>query len=421
MKEALLHYIWQYRQYAALKLKTKCGQSIQVLKTGIHNTHAGPDFEYAHICIGNTKWAGSVEVHLKSSDWNKHKHQNDAAYNNVILHVVWEDDTSIQNQLGEQIPTLELKNLVSEKLLSKYELLMQHKAWIPCENFIGDTEQTHLHCFLDRLLIERLQEKSLDIKKVLEDNKNDWEETFYQFFCRSLGLQVNAEPMFQLAQLLPQKILAKHSPNLFQLEALLFGVGGFLQESKEEYSRQLLKEFEFLKHKYKLQEINLSQWKFLRLRPASFPTIRLSQLANLIHQHSRMFSKVLEATSIKELEQLFETQTSDYWQKHYRFGVESEKRRKSIGKQLVHNIVINTVSPFYILYSKAKNKNVYQQKALSFLSVMKPEKNTIIRQFESLDVSASSAAQSQALLQLKKHYCGAKKCLQCVVGVQMLN
>ena len=420
MKEALLHYIWQYRQYAALKLKTKCGQSIQVLKTGIHNTHAGPDFEYAHICIGNTKWAGSVEVHLKSSDWNKHKHQNDAAYNNVILHVVWEDDTSIQNQLGEQIPTLELKNLVSEKLLSKYEFLMQHKAWIPCENFIGGIKQTHLHHFLDRLLVERLQEKSAVVKEVLVTNNNDWEETFYQFFCRSLGIQINAEPMFQLSQLLPQKILAKHSSNLFQLEALLFGVAGLLQNTSDEYTVNLSKEFGFLQHKYRLQVLKASQWKFLRLRPASFPTVRLAQLAHLIHQHNRMFSKVLEANSIKELEQLFQVHTSDYWQTHYRFGVESKQRRKSIGKQLVHTIFINTIAPFYILSAKAKNNEAYQQKALEFLAHMQAEKNTVIRQFDNLGVSADSAAQSQALLQLKKHYCDAKKCLQCVVGLQML-
>lgn len=421
MQETLLHYIWQFRQFQTFHLSTRCGQLLEVIKTGGYNTDAGPDFENARLRIGEAEWAGQVEIHIKSSDWDKHKHQNDATYNNVILHVVWEDDKPIRNQLGETIPTLELKPLVDEDLLNRYTYLMNNQQWIPCESFIGETEPFHLQQFLERLLIERLEQKSKEIQSVLYSNKNDWEETFYQFFCKSLGLKVNADPMFQLATLLPQKILVKHRSNVFQLESLLFGIAGFLNEPKDNYSKQLSKEFRFLKHKYQLTEMQECQWRFLRLRPASFPTIRLAQLANLIHQNTNLFSKILEIESVQELTHLLQVQVGGYWETHYQLGAKSISRKKSFGKGLIQNVIINTIVPFLFVYAKEKGKPDIQDKALRFLTHIPAEQNTIIKHYRGLSVEVKNAGQSQSILQLKKHYCDAKKCLNCSIASQWLN
>nr|MBC8409548.1 DUF2851 family protein [Paracoccaceae bacterium] len=296
-----------------------------------------------------------------------------------------------------------------------------NQQWIPCESFIGETEPFHLQQFLERLLIERLEQKSKEIQSVLYSNKNDWEETFYQFFCKSLGLKVNADPMFQLATLLPQKILAKHRGNVFQLESLLFGVAGFLNEPKDNYSKQLSKEFRFLKHKYQLTEMQESQWKFLRLRPASFPTIRLAQLANLIHQNTNLFSKILEIESVQELTHLLQVQVGGYWETHYQLGAKSISRKKSFGKGLIQNVIINTIVPFLFVYAKEKGKSVFQDRGLFFLKHLPAETNVIIKRFKEFDVLIRDAQQSQALLQLKKNYCDNKLCLKCVVGVSLLK
>jgi len=364
---------------------------------------------------------GHVEIHQKSSDWHQHQHQKNPAYNNVILHVVWHDDMKICTNSGELVPTLVLKNIVEEELLGRYHFMMKNKAWIPCEKSIGKVPVIYLNHFLERLLIERLQQKTHKIEKVLDQKKNDWEEAFYQFLCRSLGLKINAEAMFRLAQLLPQKVLAKHSNNFIQLEALGFGVAGFLTKPKDDYSRMLMKEYLFLKHKYRLQDMNVVEWKFLRLRPASFPTLRLAQLAALLHQHNRLFSKLLHATSIKEIETLFSVHTSDYWKTHYRFGIESKSRLKTIGNQRIKSIIINTLAPFYVLYSKNKQLSRFQYKSLAILADLEAENNTIVRRFEERGVTVTSSVQSQALLQLKEKYCDIKKCLNCSIGNHWIN
>lgn len=421
MQEALLHYIWQYRQYSTLGLKTQCGQSLSVLKVGMHNSDAGPDFENARIRLGSMEWVGQVEIHIKSSDWLKHHHQKDAAYNNVILHVVWEDDLPIVNQSGEEMPTLELAPLVDREMLDSYRLLMNSRLWIPCQSRIHEVGEEHLSSFLERLLIERMEEKSITLKGVLYLNNMDWEETFYQFFCKSLGMKINAEPMFQLACQLPQKLLAKHRRDSLQLEALLFGVAGFLEEAKDDYSFQLRKEFQFLKHKYQLGVMQRSSWKFLRLRPAAFPTLRIAQLAQLMRNNTHLFSRILEADSIKALEKLLQVQVSGYWETHYQFSKKSVKRKKRFGKELIRSIIVNTVIPFLFLYSKEKGLERFQTKALLFLKMLSAERNAIIRQFHKFGIYAENAGQTQALLQLKNNYCVKKKCLKCVVGMQLLN
>lgn len=420
MKEALLHYVWQYRRYSPISLNTQCGQPVQVLKTGHHNTHAGADFQEAHLYIGKTKWVGAVEIHLKSSDWNKHQHQHDPAYNNVILHVVWEDDHPVYTQEGERLLTLELKARTDENLLERYQYLMTNQAWIACEGLIAPMSTALTTSFFDRLLVERLEQKAVEIEEVWNSNRKDWGASFYQFFCKSLGLKINADPMFQLAQLLPYRILAKHRRNHFQLESLLFGVAGFLQDPADDYAQSLALEFRFLQHKYGLLCMNVSQWKFLRLRPASFPTVRLAQLAAFLHQHDYPFSILMEVNTVKDLEQFFCVSTTKYWETHYRFGVVSKRQAKRMGKQLIHAIVINTLAPFYILYAREKADDAYVQRVLSLLMSIPAEKNSVIEKFEALGIRANKAGDSQALLQLKKEYCQHKRCLSCAIGVQCI-
>lgn len=336
MNEALLHYIWQFRQYAPLGLKTQANETLEVLKPGVHNTDAGPDFENARLRIGALDWAGNVEIHIHSSDWNKHGHQRDVAYNNVVLHVVWRDDVVVFKEDGEPLTTLVLEPLVKKELLSRYERLMEGKRWIPCEEFIGETDRFHLQQFLERLLIERLEQKSEEVKTVLQSNKNDWEETFYLFFCRAIGLKINVIPMERLAQLLPQKILSKHKGNLLQLEALLLGVGGFLVEPQDAYSKILFKEFQFLKHKYQLSTMTKSDWKLFRLRPIAFPTVRLAQLAQLMHHNTRLFARIIKQERLKDIVGLLKVELSGYWRTHYRLAQKSVYRKKSFGKGQHH-------------------------------------------------------------------------------------
>lgn len=421
MKEDLLHYIWQFRQYSNLDIYTQDRQLIHVVKTGILNHHAGPDFENSSIKISQLLWNGDVEVHLKSSDWNRHKHHTDKSYNKVILHVVWQDDKEIFNQAGEKIPTLELSGIVDESLLSRYKFLMENKKWIPCQDFFEERDQFAFHQFLDRLLIERLEQKSKHIHATWLVNNKSWEQTFYQFFCSALGLKINAEPMFQLAKLLPLSVLAKHRDSVFQLEAMLFGVAGFLSQPVDNYSSSLHKEFLFLQHKYSLEQMDKSSWKFMRLRPAGFPTVRLAQIAQLTHVNSSLFSKIINMESLEQFKKLFDFSVSEYWLTHYSFGKKSASRKKSVGESLVKSIIINTVSPILFVYSRQIDDCNFQEKSLDWLVDMSPEDNHIIRKFNNLGLVSKNSAHTQSLLQLKKNYCNAKKCLNCNIGNHYLS
>jgi hypothetical protein len=422
LREDFLHYVWRFKQFDFSQLKTTNGENIEIFQFGQYNTDGGPDFTNAQIQIGKTLWAGNVEVHIKASDWLKHMHGKNLAYNNVILHVVFEADTVITNSVGQPIPTLELNGRISLKLKNTYLKLLHEKAWIPCANQIGSVPDFTKTIWLDRMLIERLEQKTTIIAEALERNNNDWETTFYQMVARSFGLKINVEPFERLAQTIPLITLGKHKNSLFQLEALLFGQSGFLSgDFKEDYPNQLKKEYEFLKHKYQLTGIPKTMWQFLRLRPPSFPTIRIAQFAALIHQSSHLFSKILEAENIETIERLFEVQVSDYWQCHYVLDKESQKRKKSVGSSTVQLIIINTIIPALFLYGKFKSEERYKDKALKFLEQLPAENNKIIDEWQSLGFKANSAYHTQALLQLKKQYCDKKNCLSCSIGNSILK
>lgn len=422
MTEEFLWHIWKFRLFDNKDLQTTSGEEIKILKAGEHNSDSGPDFFNARIKIDGTEWAGNVEVHTNASDWHKHKHTADNAYDNIILHIVHEADGKIFRKNGEEIPTLELKDRIPQNIYGKYLQFKSSKDWIPCEKQISSVDKFALNNWLDRLLVDRLEKKSKVITDSLKQNKNNWEETFYQMLARNFGQKINSEPFELLAKSLPVSVLAKHKNSLVQIEALFFGTAGMLEKDfKDDYPNELKREFKFLKSKFKLKPIDSSLWKFMRLHPPNFPTIRLSQFANLIYKSSHLFSKILEANRVTQIKNLCNAETSKYWQTHYRFDKVSPMKNKKLGNTSMDTIIINTIVPFLFVYGKEKGEEKFCDKALAFLEKLEAENNSIISKWNSIGVPAKNSCETQALLQLKNEYCSKKRCLECSVGAKLLN
>ncbi|POY36037.1 DUF2851 domain-containing protein [Solitalea longa] len=423
MKEELLHFIWKYKLFDVLHLQTTDGDPIEIIHTGVHNKNAGPDFFNARLKIGKTIWAGNVEIHQQASDWNKHHHTNDKLYDNVILHVVYKNDCQVKNTAGYLIPTLDISQYIQPQLLNRYQLLSENDHYFACDALIGSIDSFTFDNWLDRLIVERLEEKAVIIETELDLTIQNWEETFYRLMARSFGFHVNAETFLLLARSISSIIYAKHKTNLLQLEALLFGQGGFLSDHfNDPYFLSLKKEYAFLQKKYSLSPIDNYLWKFLRLRPSNFPTIRISQFAALIYKSSHLFSRIIESNSLKELEELFAVEANDYWNAHYLFGKTTlSSQRKTLGKKSIFIILINVVIPFMFVYGKKMGDETLATKALNLLQTIKSEQNLIVKQFAEVGIKSKNAADSQALLHLKTRYCDKKKCLTCAIGVKLLK
>ncbi len=417
MNEQLLQYIWQFQYFNAGLLQTTEGKDLQVIKPGTHNTNQGPDFINAKIKIDNTLWAGSIELHINTSDWKLHNHSNDKNYSNVILHVVWNADI----ELILPFPTLELKNRIPKLLLKKYNELMQETHFIPCQNLINRVSTLTMISWKERLMIERLQNRSVHIESLLKQNNQHWEEVFWRMLSRNFGSIINSEAFEKMASSIPFNVLAKHKHQIHQLEALLQGQAGLLDRVfKDDYPQMLQKEHRFLQMKYKLEKIHAPIY-FLRMRPANFPTIRLSQLAALVHQSRHLFSSVKEITHFKNVEELFSVTANDYWHYHYVFDEAATFKKKTTGKQMIRNIMINTVVPVLYAYGYFNNIEMYKIKALKWMGQASAEKNSITKGFEMLGLVNKNAYDSQALIQLKKEYCDQKQCLQCAIGNKILK
>lgn len=421
--EEFLHFIWQFRLYGAQKLYTTAGDTIEVLQQGALNKNAGPDFTKAKLIIADTTWVGNVEIHIKSSDWLLHNHQIDSAYENVILHVVYEDDEPIYRQDGTELPVLVLKGLFPPYLLDNYEQLITSANNFPCEKQINLVDEFLIDGFLSRVLVERLELKSKEVYNKLNDLKGDWDETFYHFMARNFGFKVNAIPMEMLAQSLPQQLFAKHKDNPLQIEALIFGQAGFLNQSfEEDYPNQLKREYQFLQKKYNLNPIDISLWKFMRMRPQNFPTLRLAQFAALIINSNHLFSKILVMRDYRNSHVLFENlPVNPFWKTHYHFNKKAEKVSLQMGKSSIQNILINTLSLFLFAYGKALDQENFVTRSFYLLENVPSENNTIVKQYEDAGVVVKNAFYSQAILQLKKKYCNEKKCLSCGVGIKLLK
>lgn len=424
MKEALLHFIWKTGSYRSLELvnETLKLTRIEVLDPGLSNPDAGPDFFNAKIRIGNTIWAGNVEIHEKASMWKQHNHHLDPAYNSIILHVVDQNDEQLIDSHGKEVATARLD--FDSKIEQTYLELMKNEQWISCSGKIEGVDYFKKLIWLEKLAVERILEKAERVIHLLEENKNDWQESFYIFLARSFGQNLNAVPFELMARHTPLRIALKNRHSFFSLEALFFGQAGFLSGELfgDEYYMELRKEYRFLQKKYKLKPIADHLWKFAKLRPSAFPTIRISQFAGFLFHHPNMIEELLELDpSSREAVSVFQIMPSEYWKNHYQFNKESAKRNKQSGKTFRQIIWLNCLIPFIFAYGLKKNSPGMKEKSLHFLSMFEAEKNSIIRKWSTMGIDADNALQSQALLQLKLNYCQKKRCLECTIGNEIIK
>lgn len=424
MNEAFLHYIWQFQYFNKDNLKCTSGEEIAVFRPGFRNAHSGPDFFDAKVKLGPMNWAGSVEIHIMSSGWREHRHHLDPAYENVILHVVWEDNEKVLRNDGTPLPTLELKGRVAPSLILQYRRIVQGKSSIPCASVFGKAPTLSRISMLDRSLMTRMERKANAILETLKKNNGDWSETCYQILCRNFGFKVNIEPFLQLSQSVPYKVLMKHGDRLDQIEALLFGQAGFLRETiNDTYYLFLKREYELLSRKYNLagRQMNKAQWRFLRLRPANFPTVRLAQLSSVLYHQKNMFSRIMGTASSKELMPMFAVKPSEYWLRHYQFFKKQKKEIPSLGRTSIENILINSIVPMMIAYGKARDDQRYVDRAVLLLQETPAEDNNIVRSWAALGMTCKSAFDSQAMIELYGSFCSRRRCLDCNIGFALLK
>lgn len=425
MKEEFLHFLWKYGLYNKDKLLDNEGNRIIVIHPGEYNRDAGPDFFNARISVDGTIWAGNVEVHIRASHFNLHGHQYDPVFDNVILHVVAENDKKVFNSKGAELLTTELK--FENSLNEKYTSLINNPFVIACQEETGSFDKLLLYNWIEALVTERIEQKSGMIQKILSETGNDWEETFYRLLSRYFGFRVNTEPFEMLARALPFRIIRKHTDSRFQTEALLYGTSGMLHEGlfrdaiNDSYYKDLIKEYRILSSKYSLQPLHGWIWKFARLRPLNFPTVRISQLAGMFAVTGGLFSRLLEVNDIRQLRELFEATASEYWNDHYIFGSLKRGYAKKTGSQATDILLINSVIPLLFVYGKNHGLTEFSERALFFLEKIKAEDNSVIREWSDAGINAENALFSQALLQLRDCYCRIRRCLECRIGFRLIS
>jgi len=424
VREELLHFIWKYKKLQLEDLVTSENEPLKIVDVGTHNHLSGPDFFNSKVDIDDQLWAGNVEIHLKSSDWFAHSHEQDPNYNNVILHVVWDDDTEVFRSGGSKIPTLELKNYISKDLLNAYQKLFDQdkKSFINCENDIAEVDDFIFENWKERLFFERLESKSNFVFELLEASQNDWEQVLFKMLLKNFGLKINGQAFFSLANALDFSVVRKLRTNNKSLESVLFGMAHLLNEESvvDDYFIQLKKEYTYQKNKFDLKEIGVQKPEFFKLRPPNFPTIRLSQLASLYSKQENLFSEVVDASNLEQLYKIFNVAASEYWSDHFTFGKPSKKHPKKLTKKFIDLLVINTILPMKFCHAKSLGKDVNDE-ILKVISQIKSEENSIVSNFKSLKIPIKNAKDSQTILQLYNEYCTKNKCLQCAVGSSLLN
>lgn len=424
MREDLLHYIWKNGKIPFEGLYTSRRKPLHILSLGIHNYNSGPDFFHAKLEIDGQLWAGNIEVHVKSSDWFAHQHNTDNNYDNVILHVVWEEDIKVYRKNKTEIPTLELKNFIPDYILVNYYKLfnISRDNFINCEADITTTNHFKFSVWLERLYFERLEEKSNEINSLLAEARNDWEKVLFILLLKNFGLKLNGEAFLSLGKTLDYGIIRKLSQNVFQLETILFGLSGLLNNPspKDEFLTKMKKEYSYLYDKFRINNHAVISPSFFRLRPANFPTIRLSQVANLYVKRPQLFSAIIAVSRLDQIYEIFKISASDYWKDHYVFGKLSTKRENKLSKNFIDLLLINTILPMIFCYSKWHGADG-SSKIISLIRQLKREDNKIIRKYNSLGVKCNNAMDSQAVLQLYNSYCSKNRCMECVVGDSLLK
>ncbi|MDD3004471.1 DUF2851 family protein [Flavobacterium sp.] len=421
MKEDFLHYLWRYKKFQFHSLQTSKGERLSIQDGGSYLENAGPDFFNAQITINDQKWAGNIEIHVKSSDWYLHNHEKDKAYENVILHVVWEHDVEVFTKNNTAIPVLVLQNYVSPEIIQNYNHLAAAKKWIYCENQIKDIHPFVFNNWLERLYIERLQLKQEPILQLFQKLNKDWEAVLFCLLAKNFGLNTNGNAFLEVATHIPYSVIRKESYDPLNIEALLLGFSGLLDVEKEDlYFKDLKKRFDYLILKHQLEYIRTVSVQFFKLRPDNFPTIRLSQLAHVLAKNQQLFTNLIYIKSLHQAMGVFDVGVSDYWKTHYTFDKPSSERSKKISIKFVELLLINTIVPLQYAYSKSRGEE-RQEQLIEIISQVNPEQNIIIDKFENIGIKAVNAFETQSLLELKNEYCNPKRCLSCAIGMELLN
>ena len=423
--EKLLHYVWKHRLFPPHQLYAADGRPVEVLDPGLHNQHQGPDFFNAKVKIADTVWVGNVELHVKSSDWYKHGHEADERYNNVVLHVAQTLDEEVRTQSGQTLPQLQLD--VPERVRQNYQELLEEETYPPCYRVIPHVSEMIAHSWMSALMVERLEEKTRRIESILQDCTGNWERAFFRTLARNFGFGTNAEAFDLWAQHIPPQTIEKHRDNLLQVEAMFLGQAGLLsedlvpEEKRDDYFRQLQREYKFLAHKFCLTPMDVRQWRFLRMRPQNFPHIRLSQLAMLYHRQQCNLSMLLEVRSREDIHRLFSTSVTPYWETHYTFGEESTAHAKRLQTASLDLLLINTAAPLLFAYGRSHFAEEKCELAFELLESTPPEHNFIPRSWAKAGIRAENAGDSQSLIQLRRTYCDRKDCLRCRFGCEYLK
>ncbi|MDX2196683.1 MAG: DUF2851 family protein [Cytophagales bacterium] len=422
MDEKLLHFIWKNALFDATNLYTTSHEKVLIHHVGTHNGNEGPDFVNCKITIGNVAWQGSVEIDLYSSGWHSHKHHLHAMYETVILHVVWHDDHTIIRADGTQIPTLLLKNVVRTDILLRANGLMKNSDDIPCQSQWQDIEPVVKYTMIDKAMAERLKRKAASIETIFNKYINDWQQTTYAMICTHMGYKVNNEAFAMLAERLPYKIIAKHTHNLFELEALLLGISGLIYDAKDEYRQKLFTEWKYLCNKYSLHDVQMHRhhWNLLRLRPANLPVVRLVQLAALLHHMPHIVDIVSYPHLADSLQTMMRSEVSDFWQKNAIFDSEIDNQKLNMGSESINSLIINAIVPVMVFYAQYHSHQWFMDKAINILENIDAENNIITKKWKKLGTPSKNSSDSQGLIELYNEYCMHKRCIECHIGYQLI-
>lgn len=424
MNEDLLGFIWRYQYFNKQDLRTDEHLPLSILRPGNRNTNAGPDFSEARLTIDGVLWVGTVELHVRASDWYLHAHEQNGAYEGVVLHVVWDQDAIAMRRDGTPVPTLTLQGRVQASVLERYRSLLDDREILPCQAQFADTDEIRKLAMLDRVLLERLERKAGEVQQLLEANQQDWEQTAYQWLGRHFGFKLNDVPFQRLTGIIPWKIIRKHADRLIQVEAMLFGGAGFLNvETTDVYVRQLQQEFRFLSAKYRLRDRVMQQheWKFARLRPAGFPTVRLAQFARMLCNSGGFLNRFVISEQLDEIFSLFKIEQSAYWREHYVFEKKARGLVPSLGTDAANLLIVNAVVPLLVAWSKQRQQAELLDRAVYWLSGIPAEDNRITREWAALGMRVKTAADSQALIEWFNNYCTPRQCLECTVGAALVR